>query len=104
MKKRKDQKLLIVDLSVPRNIEADMSEIDGLDFSWTMLENIRGRFPDQRRHRMDMRTLSLSTRFEGIIAWHSFFHLNHDDQELTLHKFVEHLEPEGVLLLSLIHI
>ncbi len=31
MKKRKDQKLLIVDLSVPRNIEADMSEIDGLD-------------------------------------------------------------------------
>ena len=31
MKNRKNQKLLIVDLSVPRNIEAKMSEIDGLD-------------------------------------------------------------------------
>jgi len=75
-------------------------EIEGLDFSRTMIEIIRGRFPDQRWHRMDMRTLSLSTRFEGIIAWHSFFHLNHNDQELTLDKFVEHLEPEGVLLIT----
>ena len=31
MKKRKNKKILIVDLSVPRNIEADMSEIEGLD-------------------------------------------------------------------------
>ena len=42
-------------------------EIEGLDFSRTMRKGIRGRFPDQRWHRMDMRTLSLSTRFEGII-------------------------------------
>ena len=31
MKKRKNKKLLIVDLSVPRNIEADMLKIKGLD-------------------------------------------------------------------------
>mgnify|MGYP002004549687 CR=1 FL=1 len=74
--------------------------VEGLDFSTTMLEIIRGRFPDQTWHRMDMRTMSMGTRFDGIIAWHSFFHLNHDDQELTLHKFVEHLEPEGVLLIT----
>ena len=34
-------------------------EVEGLDFSKAMLEIIRGRFPDQRWHRMDMRTLSL---------------------------------------------
>ena len=75
-------------------------EVEGLDFSRTVLEIIRGRFPDHYWHRMDMRTLSLSTRFDGIIAWHSFFHLNHDDQELTLHKLSEHLQPEGVFLVT----
>ena len=65
---------------IARYLIGKVFEIEGLDFSRTMLEIIRGRFPDQRWHRMDMRTLSLSTRFEGIIAWHSFFHLNHDDQ------------------------
>ena len=75
-------------------------EVEGLDFSKAMLEIIRGRFPYQTWHRMDMRTMSMGTGFDGIIAWHSFFHLNHGDQELTLHKFVEHLEPEGVLLIT----
>ena len=49
---------------------------------------------------MDMRELELSSRFDGIIAWHSFFHLSHDDQELTLHKITEHLEPNGILILT----
>ena len=48
---------------------------------------------------MDMRELSLSN-FDGIIAWHSFFHLSHDDQELTLPRIIKHLEPHGVLLLT----
>ena len=56
-------------------------EVEGLDFSRTMLEIIRGRFPDQRWNLMDMRTLSQSTRLDGIIAWLIFFHLNLDDQE-----------------------
>ena len=75
-------------------------EVEGIDFSWAMLEIIRGRFPSQYWHLMDMRELELSSRFDGIIAWHSFFHLSHDDQELTLHKITEHLEPNGILILT----
>ena len=75
-------------------------EVEGIDFSEAMLGIVRGRFPNQHWHLMDMRELSLSSRFDGIIAWHSFFHLSHDDQELTLPRIVKHLEPHGVLLLT----
>ena len=44
--------------------------------------------------------LSLPLMFDGIIAWHSFFHLNPSDQRITLQNFAKHLKSGGVLMLT----
>lgn len=75
-------------------------DVTGIDFSNTMLDIIRTRYPNNKWHYMDMRHLNLPDKFDGIIAWHSFFHLTHDDQKITLQKFAEHLTPNGVLMLT----
>lgn len=49
---------------------------------------------------MDMRTLDLQESFQGIISWHSFFHLTPAEQRATLARFAQHLQPEGLLLLT----
>ncbi len=75
-------------------------DLTGLDFSRSMLEIARTRFPDSTWHYMDMRQLHLQDRFDGIIAWHSFFHLKREDQKSTLQNFAEHLRPGAVLMLT----
>jgi hypothetical protein len=40
-----------------------------------------------------MRTLSLRRVFPGILAWDSFFHLNHDDQRRMFSIFRAHVAP-----------
>jgi 2-polyprenyl-3-methyl-5-hydroxy-6-metoxy-1,4-benzoquinol methylase len=47
----------------------------GVDASPAMIESCLGRFPDSEWHVADMRELHLDRRFEGILAWDSFFHL-----------------------------
>ena len=74
--------------------------LTGGDFSAKMLEIARGRWPDGDWREGDMRTLSLGERFDGIIAWNSFFHLTPDEQRATLPRFAEHLNPGGRLLVT----
>ena len=47
-----------------------------------------------------MRTLELDARFQGIIAWNSFFHLTRDEQRACLSRLANHLEPGGVLMVT----
>ena len=47
-----------------------------------------------------MRRLSLATKFDGLIAWDSFFHLNHADQRDMFPVFREHAEPAALLLFT----
>src|ERR1051325_7342072 len=56
--------------------------VTGVDSSPTMIALSRERLPDQEWIVADMRQLSLRRRFDGILAWDSFFHLDHDDQRL----------------------
>ena len=49
---------------------------------------------------MDMRELAFDNKFDGIIAWDSFFHLKPDEQRSTLQRFIQHLRPGGALLLT----
>ena len=49
---------------------------------------------------MDMRNLRFEQRFDGIVAWHSFFHLNQSDQLKTIALFSAHLNPSGALLFT----
>lgn len=72
----------------------------GVDSSPTMIELARGRFPDERWLVADMRTLALGRRFDGVLAWDSFFHLHMDDQRAMFPRFAEHAGPGAPLLFT----
>jgi SAM-dependent methyltransferase len=48
----------------------------------------------------DMRKLSLTRTFDGILAWDSFFHLCHDDQRRMFPIFRKHAAPQAVLMFT----
>lgn len=48
----------------------------------------------------DMRRLSLARRFDGILAWDSFFHLNPGDQRRMFAVFAEHSSDRAVLMFN----
>jgi 2-polyprenyl-3-methyl-5-hydroxy-6-metoxy-1,4-benzoquinol methylase len=54
--------------------------ITGVDSSPTLISLCRSRMPDQEWIVGDMRSVALGRRFDGILAWDSFFHLRPDDQ------------------------
>lgn len=72
----------------------------GVDFSEPMLDIARARWPDKDWRSADMRSLDLGQRFDGIIAWNSFFHLSEDEQRATLPRLAAHLAPAGLLLIT----
>lgn len=75
-------------------------QITGVDSANTMITLCQQRFPDHEWLTADMRTLSLSRRFNGLIAWDSFFHLSHDDQRKMFPVFRAHANPHAALLFT----
>ncbi len=74
--------------------------VTGVDASSKVLEIAKANFPHTELMLADMRTLSLEKKFDGIIAWHSFFHLPADDQPAMFEIFEEHVNPKGILLFT----
>jgi 2-polyprenyl-3-methyl-5-hydroxy-6-metoxy-1,4-benzoquinol methylase len=74
--------------------------ITGIDGSKKMIELCKKRFPEQEFFVADMRSIQLNKQFDAIIAWHSFFHLPHEDQRQMFKMFVSHLKPGGVLMFT----
>ena len=72
----------------------------GVDSSPTLIEKCRSRFADAQWMVADMRTLALGRKFEGLIAWDSFFHLSHQDQRHMFTVFREHAAPGAALLFT----
>ena len=72
----------------------------GLDGSPAMLAIFRRNLPDTPAYLADMRHLSLSRRFAGLLAWDSFFHLSPDDQRATLPRFAAHAAPGAPLMFT----
>ncbi|MGH7635044.1 MAG: class I SAM-dependent DNA methyltransferase, partial [Gemmatimonadaceae bacterium] len=65
----------------------------GVDASPSLIELSRARFPDSEWIVADMRTLELRRRFDGIVAWDSFFHLGIDDQRAMFARVAAHARP-----------
>ena len=78
-------------------------KIVGVDFSKNMLAIAGNKHPEQTWIYMDMRMLELKNQYEGLISWGAFFHLTPCEQHNTLVRFVQHLLPKGVLLLTVGH-
>lgn len=47
-----------------------------------------------------MRQLALGRRFDGLVAWHSLFHLPPDDQAAMFPVFARHLAPGAPLMFT----
>lgn len=74
--------------------------VTGIDSSDTLIELCRERFPDGDWQVADMRSLALGRRFSGLIAWDSFFHLDHDDQRAMFAVFRAHAAPGAALMFT----
>lgn len=74
--------------------------LTGMDRAAAMLDIARSRWPDGDWRQGDMRGLDLADRFDGIIAWDSFFHLTPDEQRDCLPALARHLNPNGTLILT----
>ena len=72
----------------------------GVDCSEAMLDIARRRWPGEDWRLADMRSLDLNETFHGIVAWDSFFHLTQQEQRDALPRLAAHLEPGGLLLVT----
>ncbi|MCP4915005.1 MAG: class I SAM-dependent methyltransferase [Oligoflexia bacterium] len=80
-------------------IEND-KQVTGIDFSKAMIELAKEKFSNNEWFVADMRDFDLDRKFDGIIAWNSFFHLNQEDQVKALKVFAKHLKAGGVLMFT----
>jgi SAM-dependent methyltransferase len=74
--------------------------LTGVDSSASLIAICRSRFLRCEWSVADMRGLDLGRRFDGILAWDSFFHLNHADQRLMFSVFSLHAGPGAVLMFT----
>jgi SAM-dependent methyltransferase len=74
--------------------------VSGYDSAPSLIALCRERFPDREWIVGDMRALDLRRRFDGLLAWHSSFHLCPDDQRALFPRFAAHLNPGGHLMFT----
>ena len=72
----------------------------GVDSSEVMIEMAQENFPEQSWIQADMRQMDLGQKFQGILAWDSFFHLAPDDQQQMFAQFAKFSEPNTVLIFT----
>jgi SAM-dependent methyltransferase len=75
-------------------------DVTGVDTSPSLLELARVRFPTGEWLECDMRSLALERRFDGVVAWHSLFHLRADRQREMFPRFRDHANPGAPLLFT----
>lgn len=75
-------------------------DVTGIDASRKMINLCKQRFPKNKWILADMRTLDLNEKFHAVIAWHSFFHLPHDDQRMTLKLLASYVDLNGLLIFT----
>jgi SAM-dependent methyltransferase len=74
--------------------------VTGVDASSAMINKCAERFPKHEWHVGDMRSLALDQKFDGILAWDSFFHLPPADQRRMFPIFGRHAVSGGVLMFT----
>lgn len=74
--------------------------VTGVDAAAAMIAICRARYPDSEWIEADMRDLDLGRRFDALIAWDSFFHLEPDDQRAMFAVFARHAAPGALLLFT----
>lgn len=71
--------------------------VTGFDFSETMIDLCRSRFPNNEWFTADMRSLSINSQFDCVLAWHSFFHIPKEQQKDVLENLCNLVKSDGLL-------
>ncbi|OTG64720.1 class I SAM-dependent DNA methyltransferase [Acinetobacter silvestris] len=74
--------------------------VTGVDSSDVMIAMAKAKFPQQTWLHADMRQLHLEQKFQGILAWDSFFHLTPNDQRNMFASFAKYAEQGTVLMFT----
>ncbi len=74
--------------------------VTGVDGSKAQIKKAKQLVPKMHTICDDMRHTHLDKQFDCIIAWHSFFHLNQDDQRDMFKIFKQHIKPNGLLVFT----
>jgi cyclopropane fatty-acyl-phospholipid synthase-like methyltransferase len=75
-------------------------QVTGVDLAGPMIELCRRRMPEMTFIHADMRSVELDQRFDLIVAWDSFFHLDKVGQRAMFTVFARHAAPHGMLLFT----
>lgn len=75
-------------------------DLTGVDSGAHMIAICREKFPDADWVVSDMRELNLDKAFDGIIVWHSMFHLKPDDHLKMFPIFRKHAKPGTALMFT----
>jgi SAM-dependent methyltransferase len=74
--------------------------VTGVDSAPAMIDLCRSRFPSSAWLVADMRQLALGRRFDGLLAWDSFFHLRPEDQRGMFPIFGAHAAAGAALMFT----
>ena len=74
--------------------------VTGGDAAPGLIGLCRERFPEHDWIVADMRGLDVGRTFDGVIAWHSSFHLTRQDQRELIPVLARRLKPGGVLMFT----
>jgi predicted TPR repeat methyltransferase len=85
---------------VARNLVQHGFRVTGVDTSPSLVSLCRSRMPEQEWIVSDMRTVALGRRFDGILAWDSFFFLRHEDQRHMFDVFARHAATPCILMFN----
>lgn len=75
-------------------------KVTGVDGSKKMIALCKKRFPNEHWIVSDMREINLNQQFDVVLAWHSFFHLDHNSQRKMFKIFNAHIKPGGLLVFT----
>lgn len=74
--------------------------VTGVDAAPGLIDLCRRRHPNQDWCVADMRGLTLGRVFDGLIAWHSAFHLTPAEQVRLFSVYAAHVRPGGALMFT----
>ena len=74
--------------------------IVGVDTSGSLIREAKASLPTGEWQVADMRCYRDDRAFDGVIAWHSFFHLTDKDQRAMFPRFATFTRPGGKLLFT----
>lgn len=85
---------------IAANLIAQGHSVVGVDSSDVMIEMAQQNFPEQIWIQADMRQIDVEQKFQGILAWDSFFHLTPDDQRAMFPIFQKYAKQGAALMFT----